>query len=78
MQPGTRIYRTNLEANDLPTAVNPFTLALVSYRGELVLNVAQRSPDTGVCERFVELLNGFDIPAEISKVYSFHTMRYGE
>ncbi len=62
----------------LPTAVNPFTLALVSYRGELVLNVAQRSPDTGVCERFVELLNGFDIPAEISKVYSFHTMRYGE
>ena len=62
----------------LPTALNPFTLAVVSYKGELVLNVAQRSADTDVCERFVEILNELEIPAEISRVYTFHTMRYGE
>lgn len=60
----------------LPTALNPFTLAIVSYRGELVINVAQRSSETDVCERFVEILNTLEIPAEISKVSSFHTMHY--
>lgn len=58
-------------------AVSPFTLAAVSYKGELVINVAQRQADTGVCERFVEIMNERQIPARITNVSSFHTMRRG-
>lgn len=61
----------------LPTALNPFTLAVVSYRDELVISVTQRDADTDVCERFTEILDRFGIPAYISEVFSFHTMRYG-
>ena len=61
----------------LPTALNPFTLAVVSYNDELVINVAQRHTDTDVCERFINILNELEIPAYISKVFNFHTMRYG-
>lgn len=60
----------------LPTAQNPFTMALLSYRGELVINVAQRFADTSVCQRFVQLMNKAGIPAHITRVYPLHTMRY--
>lgn len=61
----------------VPAALNPFALAMVSYQGELVVNVAQRGGDTGVCERFAGLMNELGIPAQIVKVGSFRTMRYG-
>lgn len=61
----------------LPTALNPFTLAVVSYREELIINVAQRESGTDVCERFVEIMNELEIPARIVSVTGFHTMRYG-
>ncbi|BDF57582.1 hypothetical protein CE91St36_03990 [Christensenellaceae bacterium] len=60
----------------LPTAQNPFTMALLSYKGELVMSVAQRFADTSVCRRFVQLMNKAGIPARITRVYPLHTMRY--
>ncbi len=57
-------------------AIDPFTLAAVSYKGELVINVAQREADTEVCERFVEMMNGRQIPARITEISSFHTMHH--
>ena len=62
----------------LPTAVNPFTLALVSYREAGGAECGAARPRHGRMRTFCGALNGFDIPGRKFKVCSFHMMRYGE
>ena len=59
----------------LPTAGCPFTIAITTWKNELMLSVTQRQKETDVCEKFVELLNIFEIPAYISDKFEYHTMR---
>ena len=58
----------------LPTATCPYTIATTTWKGELMLSITQRSTDTSVCKRFVEILNDMDIPAYLADTFLFHTM----
>src|SRR5574344_439010 len=60
----------------LPAAITPFTIAATTWKNEFILSISQRSEDTSICTRFVELLNKFNMFAYISDKYSFHTMKF--
>lgn len=60
----------------LPTSTLPFTIATLSLKGELVLTVTQRDEQTDICERFVSYMNRLGVPARITRVFKYHTMRF--
>ena len=59
----------------LPTATCAFTIATTTWKNELMLSITQRNRETDVCERFVDMLRKMDVPAYISDVFMYHTMR---
>ena len=58
----------------VPSGPYMYSLAVVSYRGEVVVTVSGKKDTRAVCGRFVELLVRNDIYAFIADEYSFIPM----
>lgn len=58
----------------IPSGPSGYSLAVVIYRGEVIVTVSGRKDVRAVCGRFVELLAGNDIEAFIADEFSFIPM----
>lgn len=60
----------------IPAGSYVSSLSMVNFKGDLIVTVSDHAHDRTLVERFVELLNRFDIPAFISDEFSFRQIEY--
>lgn len=59
----------------IPSAGRTISVAVSTYRGDLLVTVSGRNGTLGICRRLVELLKGNDIDAYIAERYEFTPLR---